>query len=645
MKKNFRKKKRPSPEKEKNISEKGGCFGTSLESKTIKVAICIFIVVSTFAVYLQVQDHQFINYDDPSYVTENLNVKAGLTRESIAWAFTTSHIYEWAPINWLSYMLDYQIYGPNPKGFHLTNLFFHIANALTLFLVLLRMTGALWQSGLVAILFALHPFNVDSVAWIAERKNVLSTFFWFLTMWAYVHYIKEPNIKRYSLVFIALTLGLMSKAMLITLPFVLLLLDYWPLNRLNLENKNETAFPVQTENHTAPSHLILEKLPLLALVAGSIITSLVVLGESLESLDAYPLPERIVNALVSYLMYLQKMIWPSGLSVIYAYPVNDLPAWKGLACGLILTVITIIVIRKLRQFPYLAVGWLWYLGTLVPVIGIVQSGGQAMADRYAYVPLIGIFIMVAWGLPDLMEKWRHRDKVLIVLAGICIPTLMVVTWNQVSHWRSTITIFEHAIRVTDKEYPGFAFAHNNLGIALYEGRSTEEAISHLKIAIRLYPDYLDAHNNLGSVLLTEGKTDEAIPHFKTAIKIKPTFAQAHYNLGIALRKERNTEGAISHYTKAIELRPGFAKAHNNLGRALLDKGKTEEAISHFKTAIKIKPAFAKPHYNLGNALLAKGKKEEAIVHYREAIKIKPNYTMAHNNLIKALLKVEEIEGF
>ena len=568
----------------------------------MKIAICIFLAVSTFAVYSQVQDHEFINYDDDKYVTNNEYVKAGFTRDSVGWALTTSYNSNWHPMTWLSHMLDAQLFGPNSKGHHLTNLLFHIANVLLLFLVLLRMTGALWQSGFVAALFALRPLNVESVAWVAERKNVLSTFFWLLTMWAYIRYAQKTNLKRYSLVILFFAMGLMSKPMLVTLPFVLLLLDYWPLRRL------------QSDRRTAISRLVYEKIPLLVLVAGSVVTTLTVqkMGGALGSLNAFPIQERVINALVSYWLYLQKMIWPGGLAIFYAHPENTLSVWKGLATAALLALVTTAAIRLARRAPYFAVGWFWYLGTLIPVIQLVQTGSIAMADRYAYVPLIGIFIIIAWGLPELLAKWRLRSRILTIAAGIWISTLMLMTWNQVSHWKNSITIFSHAIEVTDIEYPDFLLAHNNLANALLAEGRTGKAISHYKMAIELMPDYAIAHNNLGTVLLAEQKTEEAISHYKTAVKLLPDYATAHYNLGFALMKEKKTGEAIFHFKMAIQLEPNNTNAHSNLGNALLAEQKTKEAISHYKIAINLKPDNPLVLQNFKMALLRLAEKKKSL---------------------------------
>jgi len=583
---------------------------TDEANKTLKVAICIFLIVATFCIYSQVQDHEFVSFDDPIY-TQNPNVKAGFTSESVKWAFTTMDSEDWSPVNWLSHMLDYQLYGMHPKGHHLTNLFFHIANALLLFMVLHRMTGALWQSGFVAAMFAFHPLNVESVAWVAERKNVLSTLFWLLTMWAYIRYAQTKNLKTYYLVILFFTLGLMSKAMLVTLPFVLLLLDYWPLRRLKFEQErggNETS-EKNTAKKSEVFRLVLEKVPLFLL---SVVFSIINFIAATPSLQAFsvPLKERIIHSLITYLAYLQKMFWPSKLSSFYPYPENDLSVTQGIFCGMVLVGITFISIKLIRKAPYFAVGWFWYLGTLVPVIGIfVQASWAAMADRYAYIPLIGIFVIIAWGVPELLKEWHYRKNVLKASAGILILTLMLITWIQVSHWKSSITVFKHAIKVTDKKYPSFSVVHNNLGVALFADGKNEEAISHLKMAIKLRPTRAEAYDNLGLVLLAEQKTEEAIYHYKMAIKLVPTHAETYNNLGTTLFADRKTGEAISHFKMAIELKPGYAEAHYNLGYALLQKGEMKEAVHHFRETVKLRPDFVAARNHLELALLQSQKLE------------------------------------
>jgi protein O-mannosyl-transferase len=606
-------------------------------NKTIKIIICILLVLSTFAIYSQVQDHEFINYDDYQYIRDNWEIKSGLSSESISWAFTTFYGNNWFPITWLSHTLDYQLYGLNPKGHHLTSLFFHITNSLLLFLVLFRMTGALWKSAFVSVVFAIHPLNVESVAWVAERKNVLSTLFWLLTMWTYISYAQTKKLKTYYLVILFFTLGLMSKAMLVTLPFVLLLLDYWPLGRLKLEQGGSDKEVLARSKYHMKSEflkLLLEKAPLFALTVGTCILTFIAQKSeaAMINLNNLSVFTRLTNAMVSYLEYLKKMIWPNELAVFYPHPESTLATWKWVVCSIVLVTITTISIRLIKKAPYFVVGWFWYLGTLIPVIGIVQVGGQAMADRYAYVPLIGIFIIVAWGLPDFLEKWPFKEQLLSISTVILIPMLMVITWTQVSLWKNSISVFKRAFRVSNEQSYNSYIINYHLGNAFFDKQKTGEAISHYKMAIELNPEFVNAYSNLGGALFVEGKNEDAISHFKTAIELKPDHADAHYNLGATLIAERKSEEAISHFKMAIKIKPDYIKAYNNLGAALVTQGRNEEAISHYKKAIQIKPDYALAHYNLGDALVIQGKNEEAISHFKIAIQIKPDYVDAHFNL-------------
>jgi len=613
---------------------------TDKANKTLKFIICIFLMVATFCIYSQVQDHEFINYDDYQYIKDNWNIKSGFSSESISWAFTTFYAYNWFPITWLSHIFDYQLYGLNPKGHHLTNLLFHIANALILFMVLLRMTGKLWRCAFIAAMFAFHPLNVESVAWVAERKNVLSTLFWLLTMWTYIHYAEKPTIKKYGLVLLFFALGLMSKPMLITLPFVLLLLDYWPLRRLKLgQGGSENEVPVKSQYHVKSKllKLMLEKVPLFVLTTGACILTFIAQQEgALINANNLSLPTRLTNVVVSYLEYLKKMIWPYDLAVFYPHPESNLAAWKWVVCFVVLVTITAISIKFIKKVPYFAVGWFWYIGTLIPVIGIVQVGHQAMADRYAYIPLIGIFIIVAWGVPELISKWNHKEKVLSVSVGIIILILLITTWGQVSHWKNSISIFKHALKVANENSYNTYLINYHLGDAFWNKQKAGEAIFHYKMAIKLNPDYALTYNNLGIILGSEGKTEEEFSHYKMAIKINPDVAEAHYNLGNVLNLKGEMKEAISHYKMAIKINPDYASAYNNLGNALGKQGKFSEAISHHKMAIKINPEYAQAHDNLGFALGAEGNNEEAISHFKMAVELKPDFAQAHNNLGFAL---------
>ena len=631
----------------------------SAKDNLMRIVIPLFLVVATFAVYSQVLDHGFLNFDDNRYATENTHINQGLTREGVVWAFTQSYASNWHPVTWLSHMLDFEIYGLDPFGHHLTNLLFHIANTLLLFGVLLKMTGTLWRSGLVAALFALHPLNVESVVWIAERKNVLSTFFWFLTLWAYAGYVEKKKIGAYLLVVLFLALGLMAKPMLVTLPFVLLLLDFWPLKRWG-----DTQAGSRTLKTETLASLVKEKIPLFILVVGASVTTYMVQksGGAMRSTEFSSLYSSTANALVSYLEYLGKMAWPRGLSVFYPHPGNALPVWKAMICGLVLVGITVWVVRAIRCAPYLAVGWLWYLGTLVPVIGIVQVGEQAMADRYMYIPLIGIFIAIAWGLAELVKN--GKQKLLSLLVFIFI--LAALTWTQASHWKNGITLFEHAILVTKNKTPSFVIVYNNLGHALASEKRYEEAVMQYRQAIKINPFYSKAHNNLGHALSElkrydeaieryrqaisieanyaeaynnlanalgkEGKLKESIAYYNEAIRFKSDYAEAHFNLGVALGRQSRSKEAIVQYRQALQIKPDFAWAHNNLAILLGQRGDFVGAISHYQQAITFDSGFAKAHNNLGSTLAQQGKFKEATAHFEKAINIDPNYVDARKNL-------------
>lgn len=492
-----------------------------------ELAVILFLVLGLLFVFWQVQDHDFVNYDDNLYVTQNRHVQAGLTGEGVIWAFTSMHASNWHPLTWLSHMLDCEIYGLDPKGHHVTNLLLHAANTALLFLVLRWMTGALWRPACVAALFALHPLHVESVAWVAERKDVLSTFFWILTMFAYTWYVKGSSHGRYLLVLLAFALGLMAKSMLVTLPFVLLLLDYWPLRRLSM------SVSATNDNRIGLWNVIREKLPLLTLTAGSCLVTFLAqrIGPAVQSLSQISLQARISNALVSYVKYIGKMIWPSRLAIFYPHPLNSLPVWQIAGATLLLLCITILILQKTGRYPYLTVGWLWFLGTLVPVVGIVQVGGQAMADRYTYVPLIGLFICITWAISSLVAEWSHQKVVVSILVVVAFSALATRTWFQLRHWENSIALSKHALDVTANNY----LAHNNLGVELVGQRKYEEAIDHYYEALRIQPGYAEAHNNLGVALAYSGRLQEAIEHIFTALRIRPEYADAHQNLRRLMR--------------------------------------------------------------------------------------------------------------
>ena len=602
-----------------------------MQTNRLPRLVYLVLIFVTLVVFHQLPSHDFINLDDDILVYENPHVHAGLNKEGIAWAFTTFEAYNYHPLTWLSHMLDCQLFGLRPGMHHLTNLLFHLMNTALLLLVLRRMTGTLWRSGFVAALFALHPLHVESVAWVAERKDLLSAFFWLLTMWAYARYAERPGLNRYLPVLLFFGLGLLAKPMVVTLPFVLLLLDFWPLGRMQFHQVGNDSRAL--ERKVPVFRLVWEKIPLFALAAISIVVTFAAQqkGGALKSLEAFPLTTRIANALISYVNYIGKMIWPHNLAVYYPYS-GSVPGWQAAGAGLALICLTVLLMWTARKRPYLAVGWLWYLGTLVPVIGLVQVGSQAMADRYTYLPLVGLFIAIAWGVPSLLAGWHHRQSILAISATILLLSFTVCTWLQLRHWQNSITLFQHTVHVTTNNH----FAHNNLGVALAHNGRLDEAISHYSEALRLKSDASEVHINLANVLAAQGSVDEAIKHYFEALRLEPDYDKAHNNLGNALAGKGKVEEAMNHYAEAIRINPDYAGAHYNLGNALAERGNVDEAINHYNEALRIWPDWAGAHNNLGVALEKRGKLKEAIDHYHEALRINPDYPRAKDNLERAL---------
>ncbi len=599
--------------------------------------VCLFLVISILAVYWQVRNYPFVNYDDRSYVTQNQYVQDGLTLKSIAWCFTTVRSSNWHPLTWLSHMLDCQLYGMNPGQHHLTNVLFHILNTLLLFLVLKKMTGDFWQSSFVAALFALHPLHVESVAWVAERKDVLSTFFWIMTLWSYTRYVERSGFDRYLLVLLFFILGLMAKPMLVTLPFVLLLLDYWPLKRFQFE---KSGYGNKSEQGRFPLSLILEKIPLFVLSSASSVATYLVqnISGAVSPLDALPFKVRIANAMVSYASYIGKMIWPHNLSVFYPYP-KDILLWKIAGASFLLVAITVVVFMMAKTKPYFVVGWLWYIGTLVPVIGLVQVGMQAMADRYTYVPLIGIFITIAWGTPDLISKWRYKRIGLVAITTVVLTILMITSRLQIRYWSNSTTLFEHAINVTVDN----SVAHVNIGEALAEHGNTEAAVRHFYEALRIKPDLVAPLLNIGVTLREKGKIDEAINHFLKVLLFKPDCVEAYSELADTLKKKGDFVGAVKYYLEAIRIKPDQAKLYNNLGAILAYQNKGKEAVGYFYKALQIDPTYAGAYYNLGKVFVNEGKIEDAILNYRKALSVNKDITQVLYHLSWILASHENIK--
>lgn len=549
--------------------------------------ISLALLILTASVYIQVHDHEFFEIDDLEYISMNPHVNKGLTREALVWSFTTEgYASAWHPLTWISHIIDCELYGVDPTGHLLTNVAFHLANVFLLFLVLTRSTGALWPSALVAALFAVHPLNVESVAWAAERKNTLSTLFWFLTMWAYVRYTERPTIARNLSTCAFLALGLLSKPMLVTVPVVLLLMDVWPLNRMKF-------------SWSFVGRLIWEKMPLIALVAISIAFTMLVehkgAGVSLENL---PVEYRVANAFMSYLKYIHHMIWPQNITYFYPHPGMGLPVWQGVVAATILLAVTILTVLAVRTKPYLAMGWLWYLITLLPVIGLIQVGRQAMADRYMYVSLIGLFILIAWGIPDLLADWKRKKAILSIGSAAVIAALAFGTWVQVGHWRTSVTMYEHALSVNPANFQ----AHYNLANARFDRGDLDGAIEHYSETIRLKPSYYPAaYLNTGSAYARKGLYDNAIRYFNDALILQPNTWTAHKNLGFCFLQKGNLDTAALHYARALEINPSHAFLSFELGNLLARQGKLEAAVERYEAALRINPNMAEARMNLETA--------------------------------------------
>jgi Flp pilus assembly protein TadD len=601
-----------------------------LNERWLVIGICIFLTAITFAVFGQTLRYEFVNFDDNLYVYENPAVVRGLNLKGIEWAFTHDVCANWHPLTMMSHMLDCRFYGLNSGGHHLTNVLLHTASVILLFLVLRRMTWLLWRSAFVAAVFAIHPLRVESVAWVAERKDVLSGLFFMLTLWAYTRYVASdkwqvtraestpPPAPRhlslfYCLVLLFVALGLLCKPMLVTLPFVLLLLDFWPIQRFN-----RAMLP----------RLLLEKLPLFGLAAASCVVTIFAQHEAIKSFEQISLSLRAGNAVVSYVAYLGQMFWPSGLAVLYPFTARDIGVLEVVLSLVLLSGISTGVFVLRRRCPYFLTGWLWYLIMLAPVIGILQVGSQARADRYTYLPQIGLYLLLTWGAAEGCAGWRHRRAVLGGLATMILAVLIFCARAQTAYWRNNETLWTHTLACTS----GNAIAHSNLGAALFKMDREDEAIAHFQKALEIKPDFAEAHNNLGNLLFQKGRADEAINQYQTALQIKPDYAEAWYNFGNALLQKGNVDEAISHFQRALQIKPDYMEACNNLGDALLQQGRVGEAIAQHQKALQITPDNAKAHDNLGIALFQQGRVDEAIAQYQKALQITPDNAKALNNI-------------
>lgn len=606
------------------------------------------LAVLAWAAYAPIwfDKYDFLNVDDNEYVTENPQVQAGLTGPSVWWALTKFHSFNWHPLTWMSLQLDWQLYGPNPFAFHVTNVLLHAVNAALLFLALQSLTGAVWRSAIVAAFFAVHPLHIESVAWVSERKDVLSTLFWILTLWAYASYARRPDWRRYLLTLTLFALGLMAKPMLVTLPCVLLLLDFWPLRRLSAGWRR----------------LLGEKLPFFVLTAGSCLLTLRAQQHIMQPLESLPLLYRFANVPLAYLAYVRMMFWPVPLAIHYPHLGSDLSLVQAGAVTGLLLALTALALWQARRRPYLLVGWLWYLGTLVPVIGLIQVARQSHADRYTYIPLIGLFLLLVWGMYDLLgqRRWAWAAPVVAALGAACL----LLTWRQLPVWRNNTTLWKHALAVCPssvahqnmarllekegridaarREYDESVYCrpsvqdYNNVGDFLLKHGLLDEAAEQYTRSLRLFPNQSPAHNNLGVVRLQQGKLDAARRHLAEAIRLNPDLANAHYCLGLVLERQKQFREAEVELMRALRSKPGSANARYHLGVALAGQGRSYEAADWFAAALQSDPNHIEAHTSLGALLARQGKLADGREHFRAALSRDPRNARAHFNLGLAL---------
>jgi Flp pilus assembly protein TadD len=629
---------RQTTQKRRALSVPAGKVGRT------EIAIATALAIVTLAIYAQVIGHQFITLDDPTYIQENPMVNRGVTLRGLAWALTTFYATNWHPLTWISHMIDCQFFGMNAGHHLLVNALIHVANTLLVFWFLLRTTHARWPSALVAALFALHPLHVESVAWASERKDTLSTFFGLLSLIAYVRYAKAPSISRYAWVAITLALGLLAKPMLVTWPLVMLLLDYWPLRRFSAvipreveESRRKTL--KQTTRGPSTSlgitlqKLIIEKIPLFALVAASAVITFLAQshGGAVRTFTDAPIALRLSNGLVSYAKYLLLTFWPNDLAVYYPFAWAGIPAWQIIGAAFLLIGITAFCFSQRKIRPYLIVGWLWFLGTLVPVIGLVQVGGQIMADRYFYIPSIGLFIALVFGLADIARSWRVVPLLRAGIAAGVLVILATLTNAQIHRWRDSFTLFEHTLAVT----PPNLRAENSLGLAMGAGGRYDEAAAHFEKTLQIDPNFYDGLVGMGVTRALQGRLPEAIGYFQTAIRSQPDAPKAHVQLALALWKQNDDQTALEEMHRASQLAPDDAGIRADLGLALALVGRTPEAIEQLHEALRMNPNNAEAHSNLGLALLAAGKARESIPEFEMALRLKPELKGAADNLQRA----------
>ena len=620
-----------------------------------KLIVYIVLTVVTFTVFWQVNQYDFVNFDDQVYITGNSHIQSGITLDGFRWAFNTRYADLWHPLLWISFMVDYQLIGLNAGGYHLTNLIMHILSTLLLFWLFNRMTGTIWRSAFVAAVFALHPLHVESVAWIAERKDVLSTFFWMMTLCLYVYYTEKPAIKRYLLVLFSFVLALMSKPMVITLPLVMILLDYWPLKRFESKKGNLILWQLR------------EKIPFFILSVVLVIITLY--APDMPDIKQFSLGSRIANALVSFVIYLEKTFWPHDMAIFYPFP-DQIPIWKVFFASLLILLISATVISMMKRLPYLFVGWLWYAITIAPVIGIIQVADYAMADHYHYLPSIGIAVMLAWGIPLFFPRESTRKNILFPATIAILAILAVLTWRQCGYWKNSFELWNHALKVTKDNN----VAHINLGVVLIDEGKIDEAIDHYNKAIRIAPDYAEAYSNRGldykktghyqyeiedfsnAILLKPdcspayinrgnayselGQYQRAIEDFNGALRLKSVYADVTYNnMGNVYNKLCQYQMAIQDFSKAIRLKPDYAEAYSNRGFAYANIGRYQMAIEDYNKALCLKPDNVEAYSSRGAIYAKLGQYQPAIQDLNKAIQLQPDYTLAYNNRANVYLNL------
>ena len=599
------------------------------------LAAVIALVVA--GVHARVLECGFVSYDDQLFVYENPFVRAGLTLESVRWAFTahlpgdaSPHLDYWQPVTVLSRLIDVELFGLHPLGHHAVNLLLHSLNAALLFVVLERTTGATWRSAFAAALFGVHPLRVESVAWISERKDLLAGLFWMLSLVAYLRYARLPSRGRYAALVVLFALGLMSKPMLVTLPFVLLLLDYWPLSRLATDDWRRRL----------PA-LVAEKVPLFALAAASVVVTVLsqMQARTLVSLELQPLSSRVANALVDYVRYAAKLFWPLPLALPQPVPLRPWSPWLVAGAAALLALVSAAAAREARRRPFLLVGWFWFLGTLMPVIGLVQSGYQPLADRFTYIPHVGLALIVSWGVGSVAPPVPFVARSLATAAGALLVALSLVTIGHIRYWRDSVSLFEHAIEVTAQNYR----AHMLLGLEMAKRGRPADAIAHYGRALEIKPDLPVVHNDLGNVMATQGRLDEAVGHYRQAILLAPTYAQAHNNVGLVLVRLGRYDAAEAEYAAALRIQPRYAEALYNLGRLDAVQGRVDAALKHLAAALEADPAMVAAHFARARVLVGLGRLDQAETHYRAAVQLQPSNPEAHNNLGR-LLALQRREG-